>query len=341
MKNVETFSYYIQTFLDHYVIGERGLSENTLISYDHALGQMAEYMFKQHNNRNKKVTMADLTAENVVKFLDHLEKEGLSVSTRNQRLAVIKSFCKYIRFKSPRHLHSIDQILAIPRKKGNVPAVQYLSIGQLEKLLNKPNSNNYYGFKDLLLLTIMADTGARVSEIINIKISDIRLEKHGNILVHGKGNKDRYVSLSTKTTQLIRLYFDKEGLKSPIYAERHLFLNRSGKPFTRAGIAYILQKYATLLHNEDPVSFPEKITPHCLRHTKAMLMLEAGQNLVYIRDTLGHEHIKTTEIYARISSKQKESALDAVNEKIKVPDVSNIDYRNDRTLRSWLHDYCS
>ena len=139
MKNVETFSYYIQTFLDHYVIGERGLSENTLISYDHALGQMAEYMFKQHNNRNKKVTMADLTAENVVKFLDHLEKEGLSVSTRNQRLAVIRSFCKYIRFKSPRHLHSIDQILAIPRKKGNVPAVQYLCIGQLEKLLNKPN----------------------------------------------------------------------------------------------------------------------------------------------------------------------------------------------------------
>lgn len=341
MKNDETFSYYTSTFLDHYIGGERGLSHNTIISYERALGQMAEYLFIQLNNRNKKVTMADFTAENVVKFLDYLEKEGLSVSTRNQRLAVIKSFCKYIRFKSPRHLHSIEQILSIPSKKGKEPVVQYLTLGQLEKLLNKPNSNNYYGFKDLLLLTVMADTGARVSEIINIKISDIRLENPGSILLHGKGNKDRYASLSTKTIQLLNLYFDKENLRSPIYAERNLFLNRSSKPFTRAGIAYILQKYVTMLHNEDPTSFPERITPHCLRHTKAMLMLETGQNLVYIRDTLGHEHIKTTEIYARINSKQKQAALDAVNDKIKVPDASNIDYKNDRSLRSWLHDYCS
>jgi len=341
MKNDESFSYYTETFLDHYIGGERGLSENTVISYEHVLGQMAEFMFKQHHNRNKKVTMADLTAENVVKFLEYLESEGLSVSTRNQRLAVIKSFCKYIRFKSPRHLHAIDRILAIPHKKGNEPVVQYLSCRQLEKLLNKPNSNNCYGFKDLLLLTVMADTGARVSEIINIKISDIQLDNPGNILLHGKGGKDRYATISTKTVQLLNLYFDKENLRSPVYAERNLFLNRSGKPFTRAGIAYILQKYTTMLHNENPASFPAKITPHCLRHTKAMLMLEAGQNLVYIRDTLGHEHVKTTEIYARISNKQKQNALDAVNDKIKVPDANNIDYKNNSTLRSWLHDYCS
>ena len=341
MKNDESFSYYTESFLDHYIGGERGLSENTNISYDRALGQMAEFMFKQLKNRNKKVTMADFTAENVMKFLDHLESEGLSISTRNHRLAVIKSFCKYIRYKSPRHLHAIDQILAIPRKKGNEPVIQYLSCAQLERLLNKPDSNNYYGFKDLLLLTVMADTGARVSEIINIKISDIRLDTPGNILLHGKGNKDRYATISTNTALLLKLYFDKENLRSPVYAERNLFLNRSGKPFTRAGIAYILQKYVTMLHNENPASFPAKITPHCLRHTKAMLMLEAGQNLVYIRDTLGHEHVKTTEIYARISSKQKQNALDAVNAKIQVPDTNNIDYKNDSSIRSWLHDYCS
>lgn len=341
MKNDETFSYYASTFLDHFVGGERGLSENTVISYERVLGQLAEFLFKQHQNRNMKVTMNDFTAENVIKFLEYLEDEGLSISTRNQRLAVIKSFCKYIRFKSPRHLHSIDQILAIPRKKAIIPAVQYLSSEQLEKLLNKPDCNNFYGFKDLLLLTVMADTGARVSEIINIKISDVRLSKPGNVLLHGKGNKERYAALSTKTLQLLNLYFDKENLKSPIYSNRNLFLNRSGNPFTRSGIAYILQKYTTMLHKEDPSSFPEKITPHCLRHTKAMLMLEAGQNLIYIRDTLGHEHIKTTEIYARINSKQKQVALDTVNDKIKVPDANCIDYKNDKALRSWLHDYCS
>ena len=341
MKNDETFSYYAESFLDHYVGGERGLSENTSISYDYTLGQLTEYMFEQLNNRNKKVTMADFTADNVVGFLDSLEEEGLSISTRNQRLAVIKSFCKYIRFKSPRHLHAIDQILDIPRKKGNVPAIQYLSANQLERLLGKPNSKNSYGFKDLLLLTVMSDTGARVSEILNIKISDIRLDKPATIQVHGKGNKDRYVTLSSKTVGLLNLYFDKEGLRSPIFSERNLFLNRSGKPLTRAGIAYVLQKYTTMLHDEDPSSFPEKLTPHCLRHTKAMLMLEAGQNLIYIRDTLGHEHIKTTEIYARIHNKQRQDAMDAVNAKVKAPDASNIDYKNDKAVRSWLHDYCS
>ena len=296
MKNDETFSYYASSFLGQYVGGERGLSENTFISYNYTLGQMSEFMYCQINNRNKKVTMDDFVVDNVRAYLDHIEELGCSISTRNQRLAAIKSFCKYIRYKSPRYLHNIDQILEIPSKHGNIPAIQYLTSAQLERLLSKPNSQDAYGFKDLLLLIIMADTGARVSEIINIKISDIRLAKPATILVHGKGNKDRYVTISSKTVDYLNLFFDTEGLRSPIYSERYLFLNRSGKPFTRAGVAYILQKYTTLLHNEDPSLFPASLTPHCLRHTKAMLMLEAGQNLIYIRDTLGHASIKTTEI---------------------------------------------
>ena len=341
MKNDETFSYYVQSFLDNYICGERGLSENTFISYEHTFAQLTEYLYSQLNNRKKKVTMADFNVENIIGFLDHLEQSGMSISTRNQRLATIKSFCKYVRFKSPRHLNNIEQILNISRKKEATPAIQYLSHKQLDMLLNKPDNSNYYGFKDLLLLTVMADTGARVSEVINIKISDIRLEKPGTILVHGKGNKDRYVNISSKTIDLLKLYLDKENLRSVVYADRNLFLNRSGKTFTRAGIAYILQKYTSQLHDEEPLSFPEKLTPHCLRHTKAMLMLEAGQNLVYIRDTLGHEHIKTTEIYARINSKQRQEAMDAVNSKINVPDTTNIDYKHDPDTRKWLQEYCS
>lgn len=341
MKNDESFSYYVQTFLDHHICGERGLSQNTFISYEHTFSQLTEYLYSQLNNRKKKVTMADFNSENISSFLNHLEQMGMSISTRNQRLATIKSFCKYVRFKSPRYLHNIEQVLNISRKKGPTSTIQYLSREQLERLLYKPDNTNYYGFKDLLLLTVMSDTGARVSEIINIKISDLTLTQPATILVHGKGNKDRYVTISQKTCDLLNLYLDKENLRSVVCAERNLFLNRSGQPFTRAGIAYILQKYTSQLHSEDPLSFPEKLTPHCLRHTKAMLMLDAGQNLVYIRDTLGHEHIKTTEIYARINSKQKQAALDAVNSKIRVPDTSNIDYKHDPTRRAWLRDYCS
>ena len=129
-------------------------------------------------------------------------------------------------------------------------------------------------------------------------------------------------------------------MNSPVKSGDYLFVNRSGQQFTRAGIAYIVQKYTTLVHNENPMLFPAKLTPHCLRHTKAMLMLSAGQNLIYIRDVLGHSSIKTTEIYARISSKQQKEAIEAAQSQIKSPDTTNIDYRNDKDTLSWLNDYC-
>ena len=170
---------------------------------------------------------------------------------------------------SPQVLYNMKLILAIPSKKKDVNTIQYLSLDQLEMLLNKPDASRKNGFKDLLILTILADTGVRVSELIHIKVSDIRQSHLAQILVHGKGKKNRYVPISTKTVKLLSLYFDNEKLKSPIYSERFLFLNRSGHPFTRAGITYILQKYTTMVHDERPMDFPEKLTPHCLRQSNA------------------------------------------------------------------------
>ena len=336
-KNLQ---YYISYFLSTYISGERGLSYNTFLSYNYTFRQLAASFYETLKTPINKVAIDEFTPENIKDFLKSLEEHGCSAATRNQRLAAIKSFCKYVQMDSPKYLYNMQQILSIPSKREGTPVIQYLSAKQLEILLNRPDTSNRHGFKDLLLLTVLSDTGARVSEVINLKISDIRLDALPMILIHGKGNKNRWVPISDKTASLIRLYFDKENLTSPVYTERNLFLNRSGRPFTRAGIAYIIQKYVGAIHNEIPDEFPEKLTPHCLRHTRAMILLQAGQNLIYIRDLLGHEHIKTTEIYARINSKQIQDAINAMQEQISVPDHSIISYQDNPGLLGWLKEYC-
>lgn len=336
-KNLQ---YYISGFLTTYLGGERGLSENTFISYNYTFQLLIPFFHDQVKKPINKVKMEEFTADNIKAFLASLEEKGCSVSTRNQRLAAIKSFCRYVQSDSPQNLYNMQQILAIPSKKKEQPVIQYLTAEQLGRLLAKPDSSNKYGFKDLLILTLLSDTGVRVSELVNIRVSDVRLGTPAQILVHGKGNKNRYVPISSNAAKLLSLYFDNEGLRNPAQMERFLFLNRSGRQFTRAGITYILQKYTSELHEENPTGFPERLTPHCLRHTKAMLMLQAGQNLIYIRDQLGHEHIKTTEVYARIDSKQRQDALKAANEQIKVPDPAPIEYKNNPSLLDWLNKYC-
>lgn len=336
-KNLQ---YYISRFLTTYLGGERGLSENTFISYNYTFRLLIPFFHDRVKKPINKVAMEEFTADNIKAFLDFLEGKGCSVSTRNQRLAAIKSFCRYVQSDSPQNLYNMQQILAISSKKKEQPVIQYLTAEQLGMLLAKPDSGNKYGFKDLLILTLLSDTGVRVGELINIRVSDIRLSTPAQILVHGKGNKNRYVPISSNTSKLLGLYFDNEGLWNSTQMERFLFLNRSGRQFTRAGITYILQKYTSILHEENPANFPSKLTPHCLRHTKAMLMLQAGQNIIYIRDQLGHEHIKTTEVYARIDSKQRQEALKAASEQIKIPNQISIEYRNNPSLLDWLNKYC-
>ncbi len=332
--------YFISNFLTTYLGGERGLSENTFISYDCTFRQLIPFLYTALKKPINKMTMEKFTAENIKAFLKMLEENGCSSATRNQRLAAIKSFCKYVQMNSPSDLYNMQQILAIPSKRKELPQIQYISAKQLTLLLEQPDSSSRHGFKDLLILTILADTGARVSELINIKVSDVRLDVPAQIAVHGKGNKNRYVPISQKTVNLLKLYYKKEGLNNVVNAGRYLFLNRSGKHFTRAGVTYILQKYVAKIHEEHPTEFLGKLTPHCLRHTKAMLMLQAGQNLIYIRDVLGHEHIKTTELYARIDSKQKREALEAASKQITVSDTVPIEYKTDPELLNWLNKYC-
>lgn len=339
MKN-KNLQYYVSSFLTTYLGGERGLSGNTSISYSKAFQLLIPYLCDKTGKPINKITMEDFNSHNIKCFLESLEVAGNSVSTRNQRLAAIKSFCRFVLQDDPQYMYSLQQILNLKAKKHESSELVYLSSVQLGWLLQKPDYTNRYGFKDLVMLTVLSDTGVRVSEFINIRVSDVRLEPPAQVLVHGKGGKTRWVPLSSRTTDLLKIFMEKEDLFNVVHQRQYLFLNRSGNQFTRAGVTYILQKYVTLVHEEHPLNFPEKLSPHCLRHTKAMMLLEMNQNLIYIRDILGHEHMKTTEIYARTDGTQIRKAVETASANVPTVDPTRIDYKGNKELLEWLVNYC-
>lgn len=310
-RNNESFAYAVSRFFKFYLPGERGFSINTIASYRDTFKQFLLYAKKVTGTDPDKLELSDFSRDLVKGFLEHLEKEGKSVSTRNQRLAAIKSFFSYVRFTYPDFLDVAQAILGIRLKKHPEPVVSYLSVEGIALLLRQPNTSLKAGYRNMLMLTLLYDSGARVSELTNVCIGDMRLQPPATIILHGKGNKDRIVPLSHKTAALIQNYLTLEQLDRPETKDKLLFTNVRGTRLTRTGVTYILKKYVGKAREEAPDLFPKNITPHCIRHSKAMHLLQAGVGLIYIRDFLGHSQMSTTETYARADSESKRKALEA------------------------------
>lgn len=188
---------------------------------------------------------------------------------------------------------------------------------------------------------MLYETGARVSEITEIKIGDIRQDKPATIILHGKGSKDRLVPISEKTCQLVKSYLTQTKKDSIMFKDKLLFLNKVGKKLTRAGVVYILKKYVDLARSENPELIPEKFSPHCMRHSKAMHLLQSGVAIIYIRDFLGHSSIKTTEIYARTDEKTKREALENAYSATVYTEYNDLNLWNeDVSLMKFLTELC-
>lgn len=194
-------------------------------------------------------------------------------------------------------------------KKTDKPPLMYLPLDSIKGLLEQPDRTTTQGKRDAVLLSLLYDTGARVQELVDLKVCDVTLNDTVTIMLTGKGGKSRIVPVMKPTGELLKQYIEGSGLSSPAYGRNPLFTNRGNKPLTRAGVTYILKKYAAQAQAVGIKDISEEITPHWLRHSKAMHLLQSGVNLVYIRDLLGHSDISTTEIYARADEKMKRKAL--------------------------------
>lgn len=283
----------------------------------------------------EKITIETLQKNLIDEFLIWLETQrACSASTRNQRLSAIHAFFRYLQMEEPGHLFLCQQILAIPLKRTAGKAINYLTLDAMKSILEAPDTTCLMGRRDLVLLSLMYDTGSRVQEIADLTVADVRLENPPIVKVTGKGNKSRLVPLMTPTAKLLDQYLSDNNLKHAEYGSRLLFQNRSCAKLTRAGIAYILNKYVEAASQLYPELIPKKVSPHCFRHSKAMHLLQAGVNLVYIRDLLGHVSIKTTEMYARADSLMKRNALEKAYQAISPSGVPV--WQQNHDLLKWL-----
>lgn len=329
------FAYYLTEFLSKYLPGTVGLSPNTITSYRDTFCIFLKFCSKHKKIAPEKLSLDNLNRKLVEEYLQWLEEARKCIaSTRNVRLAAFHSFCQYLQIEFPDYIHQAQQILSIPTKKTKKVSVEYITLDAMKLLLGKPDKTTREGRKNMVLLSLLYDSGARVQELADLKVGDIRTASPPTVKLTGKGNKIRIVPLMKPMADLLKQYLRENNLREPYAFDYPLFSNRSKNKLTRAGIAYIVKKYAHEAIKDAPELFPDKLSPHCFRHSKAMHLLQSGVNLVYIRDFLGHVDIQTTEIYARIDSEMKRKALEKSSNKVvsdKMPE-----WQNNTGLMNWL-----
>ncbi|MFT4094551.1 MAG: site-specific integrase [Niabella sp.] len=329
------FSKYISDFISRYLPNEKGVSPNTITAYRDTFVLLLNFVQEHKRIKVEKLSLESITKETILEFLDHLEKSRkCSKSTRNARLAAIHSFYKYLQGETLHYLHECQKILSIKFKRSANKSLNYPSIEGIKLLLEQPDASTIKGRRDLTLLALLYDSGARVQEIIDLAPSSLRLNKPCTIKIIGKGNKARIVPMLDMQTDHLKNYLKEHMLNEP-YANRYpLFFNSRKEKLTRAGVGYIIDKYARAARKVNEQLIPEKFSPHSLRHSKAMHLLQAGVNLVYIRDILGHVSIQTTEIYAKADSMQKRKALESAY--VNINPKEEAQWVKDEGLIAWL-----
>jgi site-specific recombinase XerD len=329
------FAYYLTEFLSKHLPGTVGLSPNTIMSYRDTFSIFLEFCSEHKEIRPEKLSLNNLNRKLVEEYLEWLEKTRKCIaSTRNVRLAAFHSFCRYLQMEFLDYIHTAQQILSIPMKRTKKYSIEYITLDAMKFLLGKPDKMTKEGRKDMVLLSLLYDSGARVQELADLKVGDIRTTFPSTVKLKGKGNKSRIVPLMKPMAELLKQYLKENNLTEPYAFDYPLFSNRSKDKLTRAGIAYIVKKYAGEAIKDAPELFPDKLSPHCFRHSKAVHLLQSGVNLVYIRDFLGHVDIQTTEIYARIDGEMKRKALEKNNVNIVSDELPA--WQNNVGLMNWL-----
>lgn len=267
------FSYALSEYLFDFLPVKKGLSQNTISSYSDTIELFLQYMEERHRIRREKLEIRHLSREIVEGYLDWLEEQRHnSISTRNQRRVALNGFFQYLQYRNPGFVLLCQQILSIPKKTGPKRSVHHLSREAIEEILKQPDLATRTGKRDFVLLMLLYESAARVSEIADLRMGDFQADRyHGAVIrLYGKGRKIRAVPLIKRVTEFVQRYINEEEKLRPCGKESPLFCNRSGGKLTRAGIAYILDKYANMARTALPSIADTKIHPHILRHSRAV-----------------------------------------------------------------------
>jgi integrase/recombinase XerD len=300
------FPQLVQDFFLRRLVAQRGASARTVEAYRDAFELLLGFAEQRAGKPPSALSLADLDAPLVLDFLDYLEAErGNSARTRNARLAAIHSFMRYAALRDPASLPVTARVLAIPAKRFDRPVLGYLSREQVAAILAAPDRRTWSGRRDAVLLATAYNTGARVSELTALRVRDVLLDRQTAVHLHGKGRKQRVIPLWKTTAAQLRAWLDQ--ITSEPAAP--VFPNRAGGPLTRSGVRDRLDRAVTVAEQHCPSLRGQRVTPHTLRHSTAMHLLQSGTDLAVIALWLGHESPATTHQYLEADLAAKEAVL--------------------------------
>lgn len=319
----------LEAFFTQRLRQQRDASHNTIAAYRDAFRLLLGFIQRRLGKAPTQVLLADLDASLITDFLDHLQCErNNSVRTRNQRLAAIRAFFRYAVQIHVDHLHMIQRVLSIPTKRFERAVVAFLNGDELEALLEAPDQSTLIGQRDYTLMLLASETGLRVSELIGLRIDDLCLTQDHYVRCVGKGRKERVTPLSRKCCAALKAWLKRRG-GDP---QDTLFISRRKTALSRDAIERLVKKYAATQRTCSSLK-SKNVTPHMLRHTAAVNLLQAGVDLSTIALWLGHESIQTTQIYLAADLSIKQRAL----ERLTPPGVPTRRYRPDDELLSFLN----
>jgi integrase/recombinase XerD len=298
----------VESFFTAYLPRQRGASTHTIRAYRDALKLPFQFVAR-HNGRDvASLEISDLDADTIAQFLDHIEtNRSNSAATRNCRRAALRSFVRHLLRNDPTHSLQYTRVLAIPSKKARQRPSTYLEADDVRAIIARPDRSTSDGWRDYALLLFLYNCGARVSEVTGMRWDDLQLAPPRQVRLRGKGRKERLLPLWRETADALH---QLRGMAPP-GEQQNVFVNRLGQPLTRDGVAYILAKYTSAVAAQERPSLAHKrITPHVMRHSCAVALLQSGTDVTVIRDYLGHASVATTGRYIATNLQMKRDAME-------------------------------
>ena len=329
------FATALRAFFAQHLPLTRGLSPRTVSSYRDTFVLLLRFLAARHGCGVVDLELQHLRADDLLAFLDHLETERKnSVATRNARLAAIHAFARFLATRDPEQVEEAQRLLAVPIKRGPTRAVDYLEGDEIGAMLEAVSPQRRDRVRDRALLLTLFNTGARVQELLDLRASDLQLDRPTFVRLRGKGRKERLCPLWPETANALRALL---GVTPASTADAlPIFRNHRGEPMTRFGVRYLLKRYAQRARTAAPTLAAKRVHPHTARHSAAVHLLRAGVDLVTISHWLGHASVETTNRYAAIDLETKRQALERAGPVAAASESTVTAWRTDASVLEWL-----
>jgi site-specific recombinase XerD len=329
MPMTTTLPRLLHGFFHDWLVGQRNISPHTIMSYRDTWRLFLCFVAERRNRSVAKLTMEQITAAEVLAFLQYCEDERrVSIGTRNCRLAALRTFFSFVATREPLFAAQCAEVLLVPTKRAPRRALRCLEPEEVQAILAQPDGNTPEGQRDHAFLALLYNTGIRIQEALNLSPEDVRLTSPAQIRVIGKGKKERICPLWPETVAILKALLKRQ----PKGDQERIFVNRYGSPLGASGVRFKLRKYVEAAAKDVPSLADKHVSPHLFRHSTAVHLVAAGVDITVIRSLLGHADLNTTNHYAQANLETKRRALETVNSRPGKPPL----WRRQPELLEWL-----